>query len=151
MPTVRTVGYGVPVVGDDGGGGAVICFPRTINNGQSGERSNIWARIWNRGGRLGPALRVSPEKGNVTFYNAVATDRAGNSIVVWSQWASQAQTAVFGRRISRTGSLGRVTRLGMGDQPAATVAGGGGGLVVWQPLLNSAPSPHLSPPTTSTT
>jgi len=39
---------------------------------------------------------------------------------------------IFGRRISRRGSLGPITRLGTGDRPAIAVDDNGAGLAVWQ-------------------
>ena len=73
-------------------------------------------------------LHVSPPAGNVHFYHVVATDFAGDSMVLWSHWTSTAQTNIFGLRISRTGSLGPITRLGTGDRPAIAIDDNGAGL-----------------------
>ena len=85
-------------------------------------------------------LHLSPSARGVTLYHAVASDFAGDAVAVWSQYNSSRQTAAFGRRISRTGTLGPTTYLGMGDFPAVTVDDHGSGLSVWQ-----APGPDTVP------
>lgn len=51
---------------------------------------------------------------------------------MWSQTTSTGQTVVYGHRVSATGSLGTITRLGIGDRPAVAVDDDGNGLAVWQ-------------------
>lgn len=136
MAPVSGIGYGMVVVSVNRGGDAVICFLRSNNTG-SAEPPHVWARRWTQKGRLSAVLRISPPTGNVHFYHVVATDFAGDSMVLWSQWTSTTQTAVFGRRISRTGSLGPIIRLGTGDRPAIAVDDDGAGLAVWQGLSDS--------------
>ena len=136
MAPVSGIGYGMVVVSEDRGGDATICFLRSNNTGH-GEPPHVWVRRWTQKGRLGTVLHISPPAGNVHFYHVVATGFAGNSMVLWSQWTSATQTAVFGRRISSTGSLGPTTRLGAGDRPAIAVGDNGAGLAVWQGPSNS--------------
>ncbi len=131
MPAVSGIGYGMVTVGDDRDGDAVICFNRSINSGNGGPL-HVWARRWTRTGRVGTVLRLSPATRNVTFYHALSTDFAGASTVVWGQWTSQGKTAVYGRRISSTGSLGPIRYLGVGDRPAVTLDDAGAGLAAWQ-------------------
>jgi hypothetical protein len=131
MPAVSGVGYGMVSVGDDRDGDAVICFRRTINRGTF-VPARVWARQWHHTGTLGTVLALSPSTANVTYYHALATDLAGDSMAVWSQWTSTGQTVVYGRRVSATGTLGSITRLGTGDRPAVAVDDDGNGLAVWQ-------------------
>jgi hypothetical protein len=131
MPAVSGVGYGMVSVGGDRDGDAVICFLRSVNSGTF-VPSHVWARQWQHTGTLGTVLGLSPSTANVTFYHALATDLAGDSVAVWSQWTSTGQTVVYGRRVSATGTLGSITRLGTGDRPAVAVDGDGNGLAVWQ-------------------
>jgi hypothetical protein len=128
---VPGIGYGRVLVGDDRDGDAVISFLRSINSGNGGP-AHVWARRWRHTGTLGSVLHISRSKDNVTFYSALATDLQGDSILLWSQRTSATQTNVFGRRISRTGRLGAITRLGVGDRPAVAVDDDGNGLAVWQ-------------------
>jgi hypothetical protein len=122
-----TVRYAMVSVGDDRYGDAVVSFRRT----RDGELPHVWARLWSHTNTLSGMLGVSPSTDNVSYYHALATDLAGDSVVVWSRWTSSTQTDVFGRRISRTGALGAVTRLGVGDRPAVTLDDVGNGLAVW--------------------
>lgn len=131
MPAVSGIGYGRVSVGDDRDGDAVITFLRSINSG-SGGPAHVWARRWTHAGNVGMVLHVSPAADNATFYSALATDLEGDSMVVWSRWTGSTQTDVFGRRISRTGSLGAITHLGVGDRPAVALDDDGNGLAVWQ-------------------
>jgi hypothetical protein len=131
MPAASGIGYGMVTVGDDRDGDAVICFNRSINSGNGGP-THVWARRWTRTGRVGTVLRLSSATRNVTFYHAVSTDLAGASTVVWGQWTSQGGTAMYGRRISKTGSLGPIRSLGAGDRPAVALDDAGAGLAVWQ-------------------
>jgi hypothetical protein len=105
----------------------------------------IQARIRFRGGRLGRVKTLSPS-GLPPAFPQVAADDAGDSAVVWEYTAGDSMVvwsqgnstpAVFGRGVSRTGSLGPLTRLGLGDQPAVTIDDVGHGLVVWQSLPDS--------------
>ncbi len=128
---VSGIGYGRVLVGDDRDGDAVISFLRSINSGNGGP-AHVWARRWKHTGRLGTVLHISPSKENVTFYSALATDLQGDSVLLWSERTSVTRTVVFGRRISRRGRLGPITRLGIGDRPAVAVDDDGNGLAVWQ-------------------
>jgi hypothetical protein len=131
MPAASGIGYGRVSVGDDRDGDAVISFLRSINSGNGGP-AHVWARRWTHTGTVGIVLHISRSTDNATFYSALATDLEGDSMIVWSRWTSSAQTDVFGRRISRTGSLGAITHLGVGDRPAVALDDDGNGLAVWQ-------------------
>jgi hypothetical protein len=131
MPAVSGVGYGMVSVGDDRDGDAVICFLRTVNGGTF-VPAHVWARQWHNTGTLGTVLGLSPSTANATYYHALATDLAGDSMAVWSQWTTSGQTVVYGRRISATGTLGSIAQLGAGDRPAVAVDDDGNGLAVWQ-------------------
>jgi hypothetical protein len=131
MPAVSGIGYGRVSVGDDRDGDAVISFLRSRNSGGS-ELPHVWARLWKHTGTLGSVRAISPSTDNVTLYHALATDLEGDSILVWSRRTSSTQTDVFGRLISRTGALGTITRLGVGDRPAVALDDDGNGLAVWQ-------------------
>jgi hypothetical protein len=92
---------------------------------------HVWARLWFRTGTLSPLIGISPSTDNVTFYSALAMDLEGDSMVVWSRRTSSTQTDVFGRRVYRTGALGAITRLGVGDRPSVALDDDGDGIAVW--------------------
>jgi hypothetical protein len=133
---VSGVRYGRVAVDVDREGDATITYRRT----RTGELPRIRARLWSRTNSLGSVLYVSPSTHNATFYSAVATDLDGDSMVVWSRTTSAATTEVYGRRVSRTGILGAITRLGVGDRPAVAVDDDGNGLAVWH-----SPGPSNKP------
>jgi hypothetical protein len=124
---VSGVTYARVAVGVDRDGDATITYRRA----RTGEMPRIRARLWSRTDALSSVLYVSPSAHNATFYSALATDLDGDSMVVWSRTTSNTLTEVYGRRISRTGALGTITRLGVGDRPAVTVDDDGNGLAVW--------------------
>lgn len=126
-PAASGVGYGMPSVGVDRDGDVAVSFRRV----RSGELPHVWARLWFRTGTFGPLLAISPSTDNVTFYSALAMDLEGDSMVVWSRRTSSTQTDVFGRRIYRTGALGAITRLGVGDRPSVALDDDGHGVAVW--------------------
>ncbi|MFC0625967.1 hypothetical protein [Kribbella deserti] len=119
--------YGRVNVGVDRDGDAVVSLLRHKTN----ELSKFWARRWPRTGALGPVMLLAPTTDNVTLYNAIASDLEGDSMVIWSRRTSTTQTDVFGRRISRSGALGAITRLGVGDRPRVALDDDGNGLAVW--------------------
>jgi hypothetical protein len=127
--TISGIGYGRVSAGVDRDGDAVIAFRRADNN--TG-RSYLWARQWSRTGTIGKVLGIAPSTDNLTFYSELAMDLEGDYVVVWSRRTSQTQTDVYARRVYRTGTLGTVTRLGVGDRPAIAVDDDGDGNAVWQ-------------------
>jgi len=138
------IGYGVPSVGVDKDGDAVICFVRAVSFGAPGS-AQVWARRWSRAGRLGKVLHLSGDAHSVSivdnaFQDVVAGDFAGDSMALWTQDGSSGRTLVFGRRISATGTLGPITYLGVGETPAVTFDDNGDGLAAWQ-----SPGPITGP------
>ncbi len=125
--TYSNVSYGRVSVGVDRDGDAIISFLRH----KDGERSQLWARRWTRTGAIGGVLGLAPSTDTLTYYHALGTDLEGDSMVIWSRRTSQTQTDVFGRRIYRTGALGAITRLGVGDRPAVALDDDGNGMAVW--------------------
>ena len=123
------VGYGRVAVGVDRDGDAVVTLRRAAN---SSDLPRLWARRWSRTGTLSAVMALAPSTDNLTFYHALATDLEGDSMVIWSRRTSTTQTDVFGRRISSTGALGAITRLGVGDRPDVALDDDGNGLAVWQ-------------------
>ncbi|WP_328992885.1 hypothetical protein OG394_01350 [Kribbella sp. NBC_01245] len=121
------VGYGRVNVGVDRDGDAVVSLRRA----HSSEPARLWARRWPRTGALGPVMLLAPTTDNLTFYHSLASDLEGDSMVIWSRRSSSTQTDVFGRRITRTGALGAITRLGVGDRPRVALDDDGNGLAVW--------------------
>jgi hypothetical protein len=121
------VGYGRLNVGVDRDGDAVV----TMRRAQSDGTSRLWARRWARTGALGAIQLIAPATDNLTFYSTVAMDLEGDSMIIWSRRSSQTQTDVFGRRMYRTGALGAITRLGVGDRPRVALDDDGNGLAVW--------------------
>jgi hypothetical protein len=97
------------------------------------ERPRVQLRRWNRDGSLGRRLSVSPRKHSAGFHHVLATDREGDSVVVWTRALAVNRLVVYGRRVARTGALGRIMRLGAGDHPDVTVDDDGDGVAVWQP------------------
>jgi hypothetical protein len=124
---VSGVTYGRVNVGVDRDGDATITYRRA----HGWDNGRLQARLWSRTNSLSGVLSLSPSTDNLTFYSAVATDLDGDSIVVWSRYTIGLFTDVSARRISRTGTLGAVTRLGAGERPAVTVDDDGDGLAVW--------------------
>jgi hypothetical protein len=122
-----TVKYARVSVGVDRDGDATIAYRRT----RTGEMPHVYARLLSRTDTFGAVLGVSPSADNVSLYSAVATDLDGDSVVVWSRQTSRTQSDAFARRISRTGALGAVVRLGVGDRPGVAVDDDGDGLAVW--------------------
>ena len=125
--TATGVGYGMPAVGVDRDGNATISYRRA----KEGELPHVRARQWSRANTLGSTLSISQSTDDVTFYSALATDLDGDSTVVWSRRVSSTRTDVLTRRIDRSGTLGKVSKVGIGDRPAVTVDDDGNGLIAW--------------------
>jgi hypothetical protein len=97
----------------------------------AGRQPRVWLRHWRRSGSLGPLLAVSPPAHANGFHHALAVDRDGNSVVVWTRSLPDDRFAVYGRRVSRTGTLGPSVRLGRGDRPDVALDSAGDGIAVW--------------------
>jgi hypothetical protein len=94
----------------------------------------IWLRSWRRDGSLGRPLPISPPHHYAGFLDSLATDLDGDSVVVWTEDLAVNRRVVYGRRVSRRGTLGEIVRLGVGDHPDVAVDDDGDGIAVWQPL-----------------
>ncbi|MEH1057235.1 hypothetical protein V6U89_18785 [Micromonospora sp. CPCC 206171] len=124
---VTGVGYGRVSANLDRDGDAVISYRRS----HTSELPRVRVRLYSRAGTLSDVIYATPSTHDVTFYSALATDLDGDSVLVWSRRTSSTTTEVYGRRISRSGTLGTITNLGVGDRPAVTVDDDGNGLAAW--------------------
>jgi hypothetical protein len=77
---------------------------------------------------------------NVGFHHALATDLEGDSMLVWTRWNGDNRIEMLGRQLSRTGTLGPVTSLGLNDRPDIALDDDGDGLLVFH-----SPSPPHQP------
>jgi hypothetical protein len=128
---------GTPLIADDARGDTVLVDGWDVIHG-SRQRQFLGARMWSHSGKLGRLRQLAKNDVEV----ALATDGAGDSIVSWSSYVTATRSAVFARRVSRTGAVGRVVRLGRGYYPAITVDPAGAGLVDWQSVpVNSNTAP----------
>jgi hypothetical protein len=96
-------------------------------------RPRVWLRSWRRDGSLGRPLPISPPQHYAGFLDSLATDLDGDSVVVWTEDLAVNRRVVYGRQVSRSGTLGDIVRLGMGDRPDVAVDDDGDGIAVWQP------------------
>ena len=124
-------GFGMVRVGVDSDGDAVISY-----RSGGGARPQVWASRWSGTGTLGVPLNVSSPTDNVGFHHALATDLEGDSMLVWSRWNSDNRIEMLGRALSRTGTLGTITNLGLHDRADIALDDDGDGLVVFH-----SPSP----------
>ncbi|GAA1719801.1 hypothetical protein GCM10009809_14470 [Isoptericola hypogeus] len=93
-------------------------------------------------GALGSLVTVSPSPGSAggmtVSHPAAAVDADGDVVVAWTAQDPAASNAwqVFARRLSRTGELGAVRRLGAvgahGWNPTVAVGDKGGAVVTWE-------------------
>src|SRR5918994_2052397 len=120
-----------PGIGVDRDGDAVISY-----RSGGGARPQVWASRWSRTGTLGDPINVSSPTDNVGFHHALATDLEGDSMLVWTRWNSNSRIEMLGRQLSRTGTLGTITSLGLHDRPDIALDDDGDGLLVFH-----SPSP----------
>jgi hypothetical protein len=120
------VGYGRVTASVDADGDALVTMRRAQPDG-----ARVWARRWDRTGRLGAVQQISPTTDRITFYHDVQLDLEGDGVVVWSRRTSQTRTDVFARQVHRTGGLGPIVHLGIGDRPQVALDDTGDGSVVW--------------------
>jgi hypothetical protein len=127
MSAAANTTYGVPLLADDGNGNTTLLMAHSVLRGNR-QPTYLDIRRWSGAGKLAQVRQLAGQVDGV----ALATDRAGDSVAVWDQYVSSVQAAVYGRRVRRTGSLGRVVKLGLGFVPAITVDPAGAGLIAWQ-------------------
>jgi hypothetical protein len=128
--------YGKPDVADDSHGDTYVFAPQNVTT-KSRYGEHLVIRIWSKAGALGKAHIVGAYASTATVTNypdipAFAVDGAGDAVVVWNSALSSTRAAVYGRRLSHTGRLGRRVRLGTGYLSHIAIAPGGFGLITWQ-------------------
>jgi hypothetical protein len=128
--------YGYPKLADDSNGDTFVLAPLNVTT-KSRYGEHLVVRKWSKARRLGKVITVGTYASTVTLTNipdgpALAADGAGDAVVVWNSALSSTRAAVYGRRLSHTGSLGRRVRLGTGYLSHIAIAPGGLGLVTWQ-------------------
>jgi hypothetical protein len=128
--------YGYPKVADDSNGDTVVLATQNLTTkSRYGER--LVVRKWSKTRRLGRAITIGTYASTLTVTNVgdlpvLAADGAGDAVVVWNSALSSTRAAVYGRRLSHTGALGRQVRLGTGYLSHIAIAPGGLGLITWQ-------------------
>lgn len=126
-PSATYGGYGMVRVAVDRDGDAVLTF-----RSGGGDRPRVWVRRWTRAGTVGSQRMFSSSTDSAGFHHAVESDLDGDTMLVWTRYNSSAgQTEVLGRRMTRTGTLGGTSVLGLGDRPDLALDDDGDGLVVW--------------------
>lgn len=128
--------YGYPKLADDSNGDTFVLAPQNVTT-KTRYGEHLVVRKWSKAGALGKAHMVGAYASTVTLTNipdgpALAADGAGDAVVVWNSALSSTRAAVYGRRLSHTGSLGRAVRLGTGYLPHIAIAPAGLGLITWQ-------------------
>lgn len=119
-------GFGRPRVAVDRDGDAVIVY-----RSGGGDRPQLWASRWSRGGTVHDPLRISPSTDNVDHHSAVATDLDGDSMIVWARRNSDGKLVLAGRRLSASGTRGSISALGAGDRPDLALDDDGDGMLVY--------------------
>jgi hypothetical protein len=128
--------YGNPQLADDSNGDTFVLAPLHVTT-KTSQNEHLVVRKWSKARALGKAITVGTAASTVTVTNvadgpAMAADGAGDAVVVWNSALSSTQAAVYGRRLSHTGSLGPAVRLGAGYLPHIAIAPAGLGLITWQ-------------------
>ena len=128
--------YGKPQLADDSNGDTFVLAQQNVTN-KTNQDEHLVVRKWSQGRVLGKAITVGTAASTVTLTNipdgpALAADGAGDAVVVWNSALSSTRAAVYGRRLSHTGSLGRRVRLGTGYLSHIAIAPAGLGLITWQ-------------------
>lgn len=139
-------GYqGEPAVAVDGDGLFVIVWQSWE---QDGDGFGIFARTFDRNGTpLSPEFQVNIYNLDDQFHPAVAADKEGNFMVVWSSYGQDGdKTGVYARRFSKGGfSLTpefrvNFTALGWQDWPDIAMDGAGNIIFCWQSYQYAADS-----------
>jgi hypothetical protein len=128
--------YGYPKLAEDSNGDTFVMAPQNVTT-KTNQDEHLVIRKWSKARRLGKAITVGTYASTVTLTNipdgpALAADGAGDAVVVWNSALSSTRAAVYGRRLSHAGSLGRRVRLGTGYLSHIAIAPGGLGLITWQ-------------------
>jgi hypothetical protein len=128
--------YGYPKLADDSNGDTFVMAPQNVTT-KTRYGEHLVVRKWSKARRLSKAITVGTYASTATVTNfpdgpALAADGAGDAVVVWNSALSSTRAAVYGRRLSHTGKLGRRVRLGTGYLSHIAVAPGGPGLITWQ-------------------
>lgn len=128
--------YGTPQLADDRNGDTFVLASLTTAT-KTRQIEHLVVRRWSKERRLGKAITVAKANPTVTTTNvadgpALAADGAGDAVVVWPSGITNTKAAVFGRRLSHTGSLGPAVRLGTGYLPHIVISPAGFGLITWQ-------------------
>jgi hypothetical protein len=123
-------GFGMVRVGVDSVGEAVISY-----RSGGGAHPQLWVSRWSGPGTLSDPIDVSSTD-NVGFHHDLATDLEGDSMLVWTRWNGDNRIEMLGRQLSRAGTLGAVTSLGLYDRPEIALDDDGDGLLVFH-----SPSP----------
>jgi hypothetical protein len=129
-------GYSTPQLADDSNGDTFVLAALGVTT-KSRYGEHLVVRKWSKARRLGKAITVGTYASTITVTNiadgpAFAADGAGDAVVVWNSALSSTRAAVYGRRLSHTGKLGRRVRLGTGYLSHIAIAPGGQGVVTWQ-------------------
>lgn len=122
--------FGYPQVGVDSDGDAVVSYLGG-GGGQVGGPVQVWASGWSRAGTVADPINVSSPTDNSGLLHAIATDLEGDSMLVWTHMNSTNRVEMFGRQLSRTGTLGAITSLGEVDYPDIVLDDDGDGLLVF--------------------
>jgi hypothetical protein len=128
--------YGYPKLADDSNGDTFVLAPQNVTT-KTNQDEHLVLRKWSKARRLGKAITIGTAASTLTLTNvgdgpALAADGAGDAVVVWNSALSSTRAAVYGRRLSHTGSLGRRVRLGTGYLSHIAIAPDGPGLITWQ-------------------
>ena len=144
--TYTTVSQTYPSIASDSAGNFVVVWTSDTQDGSS--FGVFGQRYASSGGPLGPEFRVNTYTTNNQGFPSVATDTAGNFVVVWQSLGQDgfAGFGVFGQRYASSGSpLGpefRVNTYTMGTQarPAVTSDATGNFVVVWEDQVQDGSS-----------
>jgi hypothetical protein len=134
-PAIGT-SFGKPQLADDGNGDTFVLVPQIVST-KTGQSEHLVVRKWSKTRVLDKAVTVAIAASTVTITNvadgpSLTADGAGDAVVVWNSALSSTKAAVYGRRLSHTGTLGPAVRLGTGYLPHVAVDPAGAGLVTWQ-------------------
>ncbi|GAA3300050.1 hypothetical protein GCM10020295_39820 [Streptomyces cinereospinus] len=136
-------GFGMVRAGVDRDGDAVL----TYRSG-GGTVPQVWASRWSRTGTLAAPLRISAATDNAGFHHALATDLAGNSMIVWTRHGN-GRLELLGRRLTAGGTRGAVAALGPGDRPDLALDDDGDGMLVHHTVVPKSTPPYSYTKTTA--
>ena len=142
--TMTTAYQEAPSVALGANHGFVVAW---ASDGQDGDDKGVFARRFDSAGLpvSGEEFQVNTTTANRQYEPAIASDSAGNFVVVWTSYVAAGQyTEVFGRRFGADGTPAgiefQVNGYTTGYQLTPDVAMSGSGFVVtWQSLPNGIP------------